>query len=176
MSSYIHEKVQIRHLKVEDLPALEWDGEFIHFRRQFEMTYRDYLSGNGIPWIAIDRINGEILGQVFVLFNSRLRKELADGDGRAYMYSIRVKEHVRNLGLGKYMMDVVESDLVERGYGISTLNVARDNPGAYRFYFRLGYRVVAPEPGQWSYLDHEGTRHFVDEPAWRMEKTLKNLR
>lgn len=169
-------RVQIRHLEAHELPALEWDGEFVHFRRQFESTYRDYLAGHGIPWVAADSETGEILGQVFVLFKSRFRRELADGKGRAYMYSIRVKAHVRNLGLGNLMMDVVEDDLVHRGFGIATLNVARDNPAAYRFYFRRGYRVVAPEPGQWSFIDHEGIRQIVDEPAWRMEKMLAAAR
>ena len=166
------ETIRIRHLQAHELPALEWDGEFVHFRRQFETTYRDYLAGHGIPWVAVDSTSEKILGQVFVLFKSRYRRELADGKGRAYMYSIRVKEHVRNLGLGTLMMDVVEADLVRRRFGIATLNVARDNPAGYRFYFRRGYRVVAPEPGQWSFIDHEGVRQFVDEPAWRMEKVL----
>lgn len=168
----IHESIRIRHLVAKDLPKLEWGGEFTHFRRQFQLTYRDYLAGKGIPWVAVDQENGEILGQVFVLFKSRFRKELADGEARAYMYSIRVKAHVRNLGLGNYMMDEVEADLRRRGFDVVTLNVARDNPDAYRFYFRRGYRVVAPEPGQWSYIDHQGKRRFVDEPAWRMEKSL----
>ncbi len=166
-------KIRIRHLRAEDLPDLEWEGEYTHFRRQFELTYRDYLSGNGVPWVAENVFSGEILGQVFVLFESRYRRELADGRGRAYMYSIRVKEQFRNLGLGNMMMDVVEADLAERGFTRATLNVAQDNPDAYRFYFRRGYRIVAPEPGKWSYIDHEGIRRYVDEPAWRMEKALK---
>lgn len=166
------ERILIRHIRLEDLPALEWEGEYTHFRRQFEFAYRDYLAGHGVPWVAVDRQSGEVLGQVFVLFSSRYRKELADGRVRAYLYSIRVRMHLRNLGLGNRMMDVVEDDLRARGYSVATLNVARDNPSAYRFYFRRGYRIVAPEPGQWSYVDHKGRRRFVDEPAWRMEKTL----
>ena len=75
-------------------------------------------------------------------------------------------------GLGGLMMDFVETDLAQRRYRFATLNVARDNPAAYRFYYRRHYRVTAPEPGQWSYLDHRGVRRFVDEPALRMEKQL----
>jgi len=29
------------------------------------------------------------------------------------------------------------------------------------------------EPGEWSYIDHEGFRRYVVEPAWRMEKVIK---
>jgi len=52
------------------------------------------------------------------------------------------------------------------------LNVSRDNLDARRLYERLGYRVVAGDPGRWSYLDEHGIRHDVNEPAWRMEKKL----
>ncbi|HUF40051.1 MAG TPA: GNAT family N-acetyltransferase [Anaerolineales bacterium] len=163
---------EIRHLKNDELAGLEWGGEFTHFRRQFEAAYHEYLQGNGIPWIAVSRQDGQIVGQVFVLLSSRLRKELADGRRRAYLYAIRVKPDYRGRGLGGRMMAVVESDLAARGYQSATLNVARDNPNAQRFYHRCGYRIVAPEHGQWSYIDHTGRRRHVDEPAWRMEKEL----
>lgn len=164
--------VTIRPLVQADLPALEWEGEYTHFRRQFEMVLQDYGRGLAVPWVAVLTEDGSMLGQVFVLLNSRWRKELADGRSRAYLYSIRVKAAYRGQGLGGRMMDVAEADLYARGLAIATLNVARDNPDAYRFYVRRGYRVVAPEPGQWSYIDHLGHRQFVDEPAWRMEKDL----
>lgn len=166
------EKVTIRHMVAADLPDLEWGGEYVHFRRQFETTYRDYLNGSALPWVAVSAVSGEMLGQVFVLFSSRHRRELADGNRRAYLFSVRVKPAFRGRGLGTQLMDVVEVDLSARGFEIATLNVARDNPAAYRFYYRRQYRVTAPEPGQWSYIDHRGVRRFVDEPAWRMEKQL----
>jgi ribosomal protein S18 acetylase RimI-like enzyme len=53
-----------------------------------------------------------------------------------------------------------------------TLNVAKDNPRARALYERLGYRVVDQDPGIWSYIDHNGRRQTMIEPAWRMEKTL----
>jgi len=166
------DRFEIRHLREDELTALEWDGEFIHFRRQFEMAYREYRRGGGIPWVAVRKEDGLIVGQVFVLLASRFRKELADGRGRAYLYAVRVKPDFRGRGLGDRMMSVVEADLAARGYRTTTLNVARDNPDAHRFYTRRGYQVVAPEPGQWSYIDHTGRRRHVDEPAWRLEKDL----
>lgn len=165
--------VTIRHMRAEDLPGLEWGGEYTHFRRQFERAYRDYLAGKSIPWVAVGRLDGAMLGQVFVLLESRRRRELADGQMRAYLYSIRIRASYRGLGLGGRMMDTAEEDLANRGYTLATLNVARSNPDGYRFYVRRGYRIVAPEPGQWSYIDHEGRRRFVNEPAWRMEKSLR---
>ena len=69
-------------------------------------------------------------------------------------------------------MKTVESDLIQRDFKRISLNVARDNDAARRLYEREGYRVVAPEPGIWSYLDEKGRRRFVNEPAWRMEKNI----
>jgi ribosomal protein S18 acetylase RimI-like enzyme len=161
-----------RHITEADLEPLEWDGEYTHFRRQFESVYRDYLNGAAIPWVVALEETGEIIGQVFVLLMSRLRPELADGKMRAYLFSIRVKTPYRSKGIGARLMDVVEEDLRGSSYNTATLNVARDNPGAQRFYIRRGYRIVSPEPGKWSFIDHLGQRRYVDEPAWRMEKTL----
>ncbi len=66
----------------------------------------------------------------------------------------------------------LETDLEARAFRLVTLNVGRQNPDARRFYERYGYRVVADEPGRWSYLDDMGKRQEVHEPAWRMEKVL----
>lgn len=166
------DRFDVRHLKGHELGQLEWDSEYIHFKRQFESVYRDYLLGRAVPWVAVRHEGGLIVGQVFVLLSGRIPGRSTDGRRCAYMYSIRVKPNYRSRGLGSRMMAVAEADLAARGYQTVTLNVARSNQDAQRFYQRHGYQVVAPEPGQWSYLDHTGRRRFVDEPAWRMEKDL----
>jgi ribosomal protein S18 acetylase RimI-like enzyme len=67
---------------------------------------------------------------------------------------------------------LAEQDLVQRGFTWAVLNVSRENLDARRLYERSGYRVVAGDPGRWTYLDDHGIRHDVNEPAWRMEKKL----
>jgi ribosomal protein S18 acetylase RimI-like enzyme len=154
----------------EDLPSLEWEGEYAHYRNLYADTYKVVERGHAVMWLA--EISGVgVIGQVFVSYQGG-RPELADGCTRAYVYGFRVRPEYRNRGLGKRMMEVVEADLSARCFRIVTLNVARVNLGAQRFYERLGYRIVAADPGQWSYLDHLGNRQKVDEPAWRMEKEL----
>jgi len=163
-------RLKIRTVGAEDLPALEWDGEFTHFRLLYQDVYAQALQGNAVMWLV--QLEGDgIIGQVFVSLVSR-RSELADGKRRAYIYGFRVKPPYRSRGVGAYLMRWVEADLVRRGFYSATLNVARDNYSARKLYERLGYRVVAPEPGNWSYIDHLGQRHEVHEPAWRMEKIL----
>jgi len=70
------------------------------------------------------------------------------------------------------MIKFLENYLITRHYSRLTLNVARDNPDAIRLYKRVGFQIVAEEPGIWSYIDHLGQWHTVEEPSWRMEKRL----
>ena len=164
------ERVVIRHLVIDDLPELEWEGEFTHFRLLYADAYQRMRSGELIMWVAELHSSG-IIGQVFVQLDCA-RPELANGVDRAYLYSFRVRPAFRNLGLGTRMLQTVEADLKELGYSFVTLNVAKDNPRARKLYERHGYRVVAQEPGVWSYIDHLGHWRHVNEPAWRMEKSL----
>jgi ribosomal protein S18 acetylase RimI-like enzyme len=123
-----------------------------------------------VLWVA-DLAPTGVIGQVFVQLDSA-RKELADGQTRAYVYGFRVRPIYRSQGVGALMLETLERDLLNRGYRLSTLNVGRENPRARGFYERYGYRVVGDEPGRWSYLDDQGKRQEVHEPAWRMEKRL----
>ena len=163
-------QVTIRPLEYEDLPALEWEGEYTHFRKLYSEAYRRVQLGLSMVWVA-DLPGVGILGQALVqLVCDRL--ELADGVDRAYVYAFRVRQKYRSGGLGSRIMGVVEEDLIRRGFNTVTLNVARENPRARQLYERLGYHVAADEPGIWSYQDHLGNWHQVNEPAWCMEKRL----
>jgi len=164
------EKLTIRVITYEDLPDLEWDGEFTHYRRLYANAFQQQKKGETIMWIA-ELPEVGIIGQAFVqLVGSR--PELADGFMRAYIYSVRVRPLYRNLGIGSQLMKIAEEDLIQRGFLYVTLNVGKDNLKAKQLYERLGYEVVADEPGNWSYQDHRGKRQSVHEPAWRMQKQL----
>jgi ribosomal protein S18 acetylase RimI-like enzyme len=162
--------VVIRTLRPTDLPALEWDGEYIHFRRLYAGAYERQQQGLSVLWVAELPPNG-IIGQVFIQLTAD-RPELADGHTRAYLYSFRVRPAYRSQGLGTAMLAVLEDDLRARGFHSLTLNVAKDNPRARALYERRGFQVVGDEPGIWSYPDHNGKWRRVVEPAWRMEKPL----
>jgi ribosomal protein S18 acetylase RimI-like enzyme len=160
----------IRHVTKADLRALEWDGELIHYRRIYLDAYNAAQSGDAVLWIA-DIPQEGIIGQVFISLKSN-RQDLADGCNRAYLYGFACRPAYRNLGVGTQIMRYVENDLVQRGYKMLTLNVGRDNLLALRFYKRIGFNIVHSDPGCWSYIDHNGKRRSVNEPAWRMEKVL----
>ena len=163
-------QVVIRCLEEEDLPNLEWDGEYTHFRRVYAEAYERFVAGLSVLWVA-ELAGAGIIGQVFIqLICDRL--ELANGVDRAYLYSFRVRSPYRGSGLGTRILHTVEADLRKREFKTVTLNVARDNRRAIQLYFRQGYHIVAPEPGSWSYQDEKGIWRHVEEPAWRMEKRL----
>lgn len=164
-------QVFIRQARKDDLPALEWEGEYLHFRRLYADTYLMVEQGQAIMWIA--EINtSKLIGQCFVSLKGS-RPELADGTTRAYVYGFRIRPMFRNQGIGTMMMSTIENDLKSRGFKQVTLNVGQDNRDARRFYDRLGYIVVSSEPGDWSYIDDKGKRRDVHEPAWRMIKDLE---
>jgi ribosomal protein S18 acetylase RimI-like enzyme len=167
----ITDQIVIRQVRHNDLPALEWDGQYKHFRRLFRHAYQRGREGKAVLWIA--ELPGEgLIGQIFVQLVTH-RSELADGNTRAYIYAFRVRPEHRGEGLGTLLLETVEEDLRMRGFKNVCLNVGRDNINARRLYERLGYSVVASEEGIWSYIDHRGRRRQVHEPAWRMEKELK---
>jgi ribosomal protein S18 acetylase RimI-like enzyme len=162
--------VNIRLLKEEDLPALEWDGEYTHFRRLYREIFKNYRLGKALMW-GVEVQGTGLIGQVFIQIQSA-RPELANGINRAYIYSFRIKPPFRNQGIGSKLLNTVEMDLIERKNRWATLNVARDNQAALRFYLRHGYQVIAAEAGYWTYQDEMGAIHEVHEPAWRLQKDL----
>jgi ribosomal protein S18 acetylase RimI-like enzyme len=165
------EDLIIREVQKTDLSALEWDGEYIMFRRMYANLYQNTLNGSTLMWIAENPQTG-IVGQAFVLLKS-VDPQAADGKTRAYVFSFRVKSIWRNQGIGHYLMDFVEQDLWDRGFKFVTLNVAKENPDALRLYERLGYKIIGSRPGNWSFVDHEGNLQVVNEPSWRMMKRIR---
>jgi ribosomal protein S18 acetylase RimI-like enzyme len=162
--------LQIRSLKEEDLPALEWDGMYTHYRELFQIAYQRIASHRGLAWVVEIPDKG-IIGQVFIQLTCQ-RPELANGRTHAYLYSFRIKPTYRRMGIGKTVLNFVDGNLLARNYQFVTLNVSKENLDAIRLYERHGYRTIGPEPGIWNYRDHLGVWHQVVEPAWRMEKAL----
>lgn len=161
-------QITLRYATHQDLPALEWEGEFAHFRHVFAEAYRLKELGEVVIWVA-ELIDIGLIGQLFIQLYGPNHLQ-SNGNRYAYIYGFRVRPLYRGNGIGSRLLQRAEADLLNRGFERITLNVARDNKSARRLYERFGYQVVAPEPGIWSYLDDQGRRRFVNEPAWRMEK------
>lgn len=162
--------LQIRLAVADDLPELEWGGELSHYRRIYAEAYRLMQSGDVLMWVAT--LPGvRIVGQLFVhMYHTSSADE--DDYPHAYIYGFRVRPQFRGQGIGTQLLLKAENDLIQRGFRRISLNVARDNQAARRLYERFGYQVVGAEPGIWSYIDEKGIRQHVNEPAWRMQKSI----
>lgn len=166
-------EISIRQVTKEDLPALEWEGAYLHFRRVYLRAFQRAQLGNALLWV-VEQQSGVLLAQLFIQLRSEFEFSVADGRQRAFMHSFRVRPGLRGCGLGSCLLKHVELDLVERGFRWSFLHVASDNPGAIRFYECHGYRQVSPVSGNWTYEDHLGIERHIHEPGWRMAKELSS--
>src|SRR4030067_571427 len=95
-------QTHIRQATREDLPALEWGGEFTHYRRLFAEAYRYTETGGAVMWVA-ELLEAGIIGQLFVQMES-LNTTLADGRTRAYIYGFRVRPDHRGAGGGRSLL------------------------------------------------------------------------
>ena len=161
----------VRKMEERDLPALEWGGEFLHFRNLFRQAYEDMRLGTRLLLVAERIADGDIVGQIFIQWNSG-DPRFADGVHRGYLYALRVKPAYRRKGLGSRLIRSAEEALRTRGMVTASIGVEKTNPEARALYERHGFRVIAEDPGCWAYTDHLGRRRDVVEPAWLMEKPL----
>lgn len=164
-------RVVIRHVVEPDLPAIEWEGEYSRYRRNYAEAFERSKNGKAVMWV-MDLAGYGLVGQAFVQLTMSDQTS-ANGKTRAYLHSFRVRPAMRGLGLGSRLMFHIERDLLRRGFREITLNVAEDNEGALRLYKRLGYSLLKRIPGNWSYRDDTGKLQHVQEPGFQLIKRLK---
>src|SRR3954466_8273548 len=93
--------VVIRLAQHEDLPKLEWYGQYTHFRRVFQRAYEDQLAGRRLMLVA--DIHGWPIGQVFIQLENLDDPGINSGK-RGYLYSLRVMDHLQGLGIGTALL------------------------------------------------------------------------
>jgi ribosomal protein S18 acetylase RimI-like enzyme len=165
------EKILLRLLEEADLPELEWEGRYSHFRKLYQQHYKNVLNGSTLIWVATNQA-GKVIGQVFIMLYAK-DKEIADGKQRAYLFSFRIRDEWRRKGIGSFVMQFIEDYLRQNGYSWLRLNVAKENLTAIEIYRHRGYRIMGPDSGTWRYQDPDDKWQTVSEPAWRMIKELK---
>ncbi|NJL95561.1 MAG: GNAT family N-acetyltransferase [Anaerolineae bacterium] len=152
-----------------DLPKLEWMGEYTHFRRVFQKTFREQQLGERLMLVA--EFNDFPIGQIFVL----LRDKNSWTRDRGYLYSLRVMRPFQGLGIGTALIRQAEGLLHAQNIRWALIAVAKENNVAKRLYEREGYIIYAEDEGHWSYENHEGEIIHVHEPCWMLEKRLRPL-
>jgi ribosomal protein S18 acetylase RimI-like enzyme len=161
--------VRIRTATESDLPALEWDGEYAHFRRVYRQAMREALRDRRLIYLA--EAADEVVGQIFVHLHSTWKNSF-HGARAGYLHSFRVKSGFRNQGIGSRLLATAEGALIERRYSRAVISVAKVNKRAQRLYLQHGYQVYTDDPGEWAYVDHRGRLKHISEPAFVMVKML----
>jgi ribosomal protein S18 acetylase RimI-like enzyme len=162
-------ELRIREATEDDLSAMEWEGEFIRFRRIYHDAMKEAKKGRRV--ILVAEVAEALVGQIFVNLHSTWRN-IFFGQRTGYLHSFRVKPEFRNQGVGRRLIQKAESELKARGYRRAVISVAKTNHAALRLYRALGYEVFREDPGRWSFLDHENQVQHITEPAYILRKTL----
>ena len=157
--------VRLRPARRDDLPLLEWFGQYRHFRLLYQRTFE--LQEQGTRLMLLADVGGFPVGQIFISFEG-VRGEFQSG----YLYSLRVLEPFRGRGIGTRLIRAAEDILRARGYQRAVIAVSRQNDRARRLYERLGYVVYREDAGRWQYTDHHGRVRRVHDPSWMLHKSL----
>jgi ribosomal protein S18 acetylase RimI-like enzyme len=161
--------VTLRIATQSDIPKLEWYGQYTHHRNLFWRAYREQQLGRRLILVADS--NNFPIGHIFIQFIGQ-DYGIADGNKRAYLYSLRVMEMFRGYGIGTCLIQEAESHIQDRGFEWITIAVGKSNHQARRLYERLDYHTFAEDPGHWSYIDHEGRTRNIHEPCWLLQKQI----
>lgn len=159
----------IRNASREDLPALEWEGEYRIFRRLYRRAMNEAKEGHRILLVA--DLEGRLIGQIFIQLHS-IPADPKKMPKTGYLYSFRVRLEYRNLGVGTSLVSSAEDALRRGNFQRALIGVAKDNSDALRLYQRLGYRKISEDPGEWSFIDDENEIRKIVEPTFILEKYL----
>ena len=164
------DQVNIRLLREEDLPALEWDGEYTRYRKIYQEVYRNLARGISFPYVAETAEDG-IIGQVFL---TRKDPNPAYAGRMRYFFlsSFRIKEPFRDRGLGNRLMEICFRQTREQRLRDIFLNCASDNVRARKKKKKHGFRIVRFDEGNWTYVNHEGLVVSEKQSAYLMRRTL----
>jgi ribosomal protein S18 acetylase RimI-like enzyme len=159
----------IRQMQQEDLPKIEWHGQFTHFRTMFMKSYAEQIQGRRHLLVAV--MNNYPIGRLFILKRDQTGNRPQERR-RGYLYSFQVLEPFQGMGIGSQLLAEAQDYLRRQQYGLATISVARVNHRALRLYQRHGFRIFAEDAGEWTYTDHRGTLRKVSEPCYLLEKQL----
>ncbi|MFZ3283006.1 peptidase C39 family protein [Pseudomonas sp.] len=143
-----------RPATVEDLPAL--------LALEMQCFTTDRLTSRSFQWmitrahgqLLVAEREGHLLGYALVLFHR--------GTSLARLYSIAIAADARGEGLGKQLLQRIETIALQHDCAYLRLEVRTDNPAAIALYERNGYRRFA--------LIHDYYEDHAD--ALRLEKRI----
>ena len=160
---------RIREVRESDLNALEWDGEYTHFRRIYKRAFEESKLGSRI--LLVVELEMEIVGQIFLHLKSKWNRHFAP-ERTVFLHSFRVKPRFRKMGIGTSLLQEAEEMLLDYGFSRAVISVGKDNDPARLMYEKLGYKIFTEDPGEWSYFDEHGVLQDVIEPSYVLAKRI----
>ena len=131
-------KVAIRQAVVADLPLIEQDLKPA-VGRTFQQELDEQDRNEHSLFIAADQ--SELVGWGFIRWlgprNAEAMRLFPDAPE---IYRLEVREAFRSAGLGRLLIEALESEARSRGFHEVSLGVGHENPRAYRLYQSLGYQ------------------------------------
>lgn len=158
--------VTIRPATKEDVPLLEWFGEWLPFRKLIQDNFARSLRGDSAYLVAV--VNDFPVGQVVADL-----VQLEDEDA-GYIFAMRVLRPFQRLGIGKQLLAEIEAVIYQNDLPFAQLNVAKTNHIAERLYKKAGYQIIGEEVEPWHYTTPMGERITVDDVEWIMQKRLED--
>ncbi len=142
----------IRPCVAEDLPKLEWFGQFTEHRELIRDAFERQRRGENVMLQVVAEANDFPIGQVWI--DLEHKREAATG----LLWALRVIDCYQRMGIGTRLVAAAEAELRRRGYSCAEIGAERDNPDARRLYERLGYRVFGRDRHWYGYTTPWGER------------------
>ena len=105
-----------------------------------EAELRDMLADDAAPVFVCEDGDGRVLGHGFCVFQQHTGSRLLTDVRTLYVDDICVDEAARGQGVGRALYDHIAGFARRSGCYNVTLNVWSCNPGAMRFYEKLGLK------------------------------------
>lgn len=158
-------QVVVRHVRRNDLHALEWHGG--PDRRAFyEEEWAQHCAG--AICVLVADFNQYPIGHAAIHWHGKpTHPAIPD------LQSVRVAPGFRGLGIGSRLIEAGEKIIAAQEFRQVSLAVGVQNESARRLYERLGYRAVGePYNDAWQYTDAQGRIVRVEEIVLDMVKEL----
>jgi ribosomal protein S18 acetylase RimI-like enzyme len=156
----------IRPCIADDLPKLEWFGQFTEHRELIQDAFERQRRGENLMLHVVTNANGFPIGQIWI--DLERKREAKTG----LLWALRVIDCYQRMGIGTRLLAAAEAELRRRGYRCAEIGAERDNPGARRLYERLGYRVFGRDRHWYGYTTPWGERRRTLVDEWVMHKDL----
>lgn len=156
----------IRPCREEDLPKLEWFGQFTEHRELIRDAFDRQGRGENVMLQAVAEANGFPIGQIWI--DLERKREASTG----LLWALRVIECYQRMGIGSRLLGAAEAELRRRGYDCAEIGAERNNPGARRLYERRGYRVFGTDRHWYGYTTPWGERRRTLVDEWVMHKDV----